>query len=127
MADVMEGRWQGEFIDAYGYRANLELELETSGSDIRGRMQMQLRTDEDPVLITGKVEGSVTTKGGEVVMYLDGVDEKFENSVHLRDGGTHAHQAMFGLVTTTGKSGFGGGVWIVWRFDQPSQPKTPEG
>ena len=114
--EVMPGRWEGEYIDAFGYRSNLEFDLKTEGSSVQGRVQMELRTDDESVTISGSAEGEVKGGRGTFVIRLEGVDEELKHEVKVRDAGTHAQQAMFGIAESTGKSGFGGGVWIAWRF-----------
>jgi hypothetical protein len=114
--DVLPGRWVGEYLDAYGYRSNLEFDLKSDGSRIAGRVQMELRTEDEPVVISGSAEGEVTDGRGTVVLRLEGVDEELKHEFHVRDAGTHAQQALCGIAESTEDSGFGGGVWIVWAF-----------
>ena len=78
---------------------------------------MELRTDDESVTISGSAEGEVKGGRGFLVIRLEGVDEELKRPRSWSvTPAPMPQQAMFGIAESTGKSGFGGGVWIAWRF-----------
>lgn len=116
--EIEPGHWEGEYVDVFGYRATLALDLEVQGAAATGKATLELLSDERGQTVVGSVTGKFDGPVGRLIISIEAVDGSFDSEVQLRSAGTHASQAMFGLATTTGDSGLGGGVWIVWHFIQ---------
>lgn len=122
------GRWEGEYIDVKGHRGRLSLDLATEGGVLRGKYELTFRTEDSPQIISGAIEGDVDERGGvRMRLALGGKDrqagvtgeQKYEARLH--SAGSYARQALFGSVGESSEGGFGGGVWIAWRFNRPAK------
>lgn len=130
------GNWEGEYIDVNGHRGLLSINLETEGDMLRGEYELTLRTEDQPQILKGAVEGKVDEQGAvNINLALDNTVgkqayEKTQASsvgdgkiirydAQISSAGSFARQALCGLVSGVPESNLGGGVWIAWRFNRP--------
>ena len=141
--DLESGIWVGEYIDANGHRGELRLELRPSGGRVTGRGELRIRTEDEPQVISGDLEGAVEDdpeeqapgpargegrgRGKRVRLRLKGPGvpgPEMQYEGKIRPAGSHARQALFGVVGAMPRENFEGGVWYAWRYDRPSdQPR----
>lgn len=141
--DLERGVWRGEYVDANGYRGDLTLALEPSGGRVAGNAELRIRTEDEPQVIRGEIEGDIEDDVEDDVegvaatadrpdrgrrrrkrlrlrLKIDGAPgQEFRYDAKIRPAGSHARQALFGVVHEAPRTNFGGGVWFAWRFDGP--------
>jgi hypothetical protein len=110
------GLWEGEYIDANGHRGELGLDLETSASTVTGTMELVVRTEDEPQVINGEIDGAVEGKSLRLHMVLEDRSEVIECVARVRSAGSYARQALTGTIPALPRYGLGGGVWIAWHF-----------
>ena len=120
------GMWEGEYIDVNGVRATLRLDLDVKDNKVTGTFEAVFQAEDQPQMMRGDLSGY--TEKGQVRVQLPigpasdkerGKAEMVEFSAQLSDAGSHARQAVFGVVSSAPRSNLGGGVFIAWRFDKP--------
>jgi hypothetical protein len=117
---IQSGSWQGEYLDTYGHRAALRLELEVSGDNVRGRYDLRVRTEDAPQMIRGELEGRLEGDRVRFAAIVGKEGRRVEFDAVVRPAGSHARQAMFGVVRDAPQPNFGGGIWMAWRFTTPA-------
>jgi hypothetical protein len=121
---IEAGEWEGEYTDVNGHRGKLRFALEVAGDDIRGTYQLILAEEDQPEVISGRVQGGMA--GSTVRFRAVAEAEKQEGRAEVQyeaqiaPAGSYARQALFGVVSAAPQANFGGGVWIAWRFDRPA-------
>lgn len=114
---IESGLWQGEYIDANGYRGDLRLTLVTSGDTLTGEIALKLRTEDQAQVIRGTVDGVAEYELVHLRSALEGVPEKIEYAAEVRPAGSYACHALFGTMPAVPQYNLGGGIWIAWRFE----------
>lgn len=124
---IQGGLWEGEYIDVNGVRATLRLKLDVSETKVAGTFEAVFQAEDQPQVMRGDLSGY--TEKGQVRFQLPigpasdgeaGKAEMVEFSAQLSDAGSHARQAVFGLVSSAPRSNLGGGVFVAWHFDKPN-------
>lgn len=129
------GEWEGEYIDAYGYRGTLRLSIASDGEKLSGKYELTVRSEDQPQTFGGAVQGSVArsaTGSDRVQMQLNlgpegkGDAQTITYDAVVRPAGTFAKQALFGMVESAptsdiAQANFGGGVWVAWLFDKSAK------
>lgn len=118
---IQSGPWQGEYLDAYGHRANLRFDFDVTGDTVRGRFDLRVRTEDAPQSIRGELQGRVEGERVRFTVIVGKERRPVEFEAVVRPAGSHARQAMFGVVRDAPQQNFGGGVWIAWRFVTPQE------
>jgi hypothetical protein len=118
---IQGGPWQGEYFDAYGHRAALRFDLDVTGDTVRGRFDLRIRTEDAPQSIRGELEGRVEGERVRFAVVVGKERRRVEFDAVVRPAGSHARQAMFGVVREAPQPNFGGGAWIVWRYSTPAE------
>lgn len=119
------GTWKGEYLDAYGHRGGVRFELDASGDDVRGRYEITVRSEDQPHLISGTLEGRVEGNRARLHALAGKEGRRVEFDAVIGPAGSYARQALFGTVQDVPEQNFGGGVWIAWRFAGPDS-RQPE-
>jgi ribosomal 30S subunit maturation factor RimM len=125
MPKFQPGSWDGEYIDAHGVRGTLRLRFEGNDERVKGTYEVRFRTEDQPQVIKGDLEGE-TREGrlrfllpiGERTDARGDAREKVGFDAQVSDAGSHAKQAIFGVVSGAPRANLGGGVFIAWRFDK---------
>lgn len=114
---LQSGTFEGQYLDAFGYRGRIRVDVESKEGVLQGKYEMVLATEDKPLVIAGHLDGKYG-KSGEVMMRLTNEKTKvsLEYSAKLQAAGSFAKQCLMGVVKAPAKSGFGGGVWIAWQY-----------
>jgi hypothetical protein len=117
--------FEGRYLDAYGYRGRLKIELDEKDNALSGRFELVIATEDKPQTISGPIEGKRDGANVRLALKMG----KKENSkaqldyvAEMGNAGSYAKQCLFGSVRAPENSGLGGGVWIAWQFAGP-RPK----
>ena len=116
---LSSGVFEGQYLDAYGYRGLLKIDVKTSDNRLEGNYELTIVTEDKPQVLTGRVEGTQERAAVRLRLALgkEGKEQKpLEYVAEVRPAGSHARQCMYGLVNAPKESGLGGGVWIAWEF-----------
>ncbi len=115
------GVWQGNYLDAFGYRGEIKLHTESKGEEISGKFELVLASEDQPKVVSGSVSGKQKEGSVQLKMSVGKSQEPLEYSARIMNASSYATQCMSGMVTTPKNSDFGGGVWIAWRFKKGNQ------
>lgn len=121
ISELKSGIWEGRYLDAYGYKGNLRLEFETGENKLEGKYSLELITEDEPEVISGRIGGNYEKNMVRIELISTRSKEPILYEGKLVDAGSHATQCMKGLVDTTPENNFGGGVWILWRYKKSNQ------
>ncbi len=118
---IFSGKWTGDYLDVKGYKGTLEMEIKADGDRISGEFTLTIKDVDAPQVMKGALSGVESEKG--LRLSLSMLDNKRQNlelqyDSQVSEGGTFARQALYGIVSAPPKTDLGGGVWMVWNFDQ---------
>ena len=113
---LQTGEWEGEYIDVYGHRGTLHMTLEDSAGSLSGKYELTIQSEDKPKVMTGEITGVVEGDSVGLTLAMGKNAEKAEYRAWIRHAGGFALQSLVGFVDPIPGSGFGGGVWVAWRF-----------
>jgi hypothetical protein len=119
---LQPGRWVGEYIDATGQRATLNLSLREDTGRIRGDYELVFKTEDAPFRVAGQVAGKREANrvqmevplSGDVREQRGGPPVTFE--ARLTPAGSYARQSLVGVIDEVPELNIEGGVWVAWLF-----------
>jgi hypothetical protein len=122
VGELQPGRWVGEYIDATGQRATLNLSLREDAGGIQGEYELVFKTEDAPFRVAGQVVGKrEQTRVQMEVPFAPKRSEKGDRprmsfEARLTPAGSYARQALVGIVDDVPEQNIEGGVWVAWLF-----------
>ncbi len=111
---LLEGSWEGRYIDIGGFEGRLFLELEVEGDAVRGSYRLELADEESVEVLKGELRGEVD--GDQVRFTLTFGEREVTWTATFGEALPHALQALRGTVENPPGTRFKGGVFIAWRY-----------
>ena len=116
-----QGSWSGEYIDRYGHRGKLNLEIKSDDAEISGEYQLSMKAHHEVRVMKGEVKGKIKGDIASLNFTLGNPDQDKEYGTMecqgtVSDAGSFALQSITGEVTAAKETNFGGGVWIAWKY-----------
>ncbi|MBM3501404.1 MAG: hypothetical protein FJX74_22345 [Armatimonadetes bacterium] len=114
--DLEAGPWEGQYLDANGFRGTLRLDISRGGREFEGTFELDIRDEEGTQRMSGELRGTTENGIARIRWYRGKQGEPVETESRHVFAGSYARQALLGMGDPVPDTSFGGGVWIVWRF-----------
>lgn len=115
--EAAQGTWEGRFHDANGFEGKLKLQLTGSEGGVTGRYSLSIRDEEERVNAEGEVTGTLSGPEVRLMLHHVGVDADIQLEGESVASKGFAKRSMFGRMMPARHHNFGGGIWIVWQFE----------
>ena len=115
------GVWKGNYLDAFGRRANITLHTDIKEGQITGKFELIVSAEDEPIIVTGNLAGKQEHDSVQLMLSPGKSREPISYSAQIMNSAGHATQCMAGIVSAPKNSDFGGGVWIAWRYKSGNQ------
>lgn len=117
------GNWEGQYLDARGYRAKLRLTIESREGLLEGSYELVVATEDKPQVVTGRLVGKHSADAVRFDLGGEKAKQTLSYEATLQPAGSYAKQCLMGIAKAPPGSDFGGGVWIAWRFEKLQHEK----